>query len=558
MLDPACGDGELIMSIANRLTREEISFSITGFDSNAQYLNAAKSRLERFTNCPAHWVEGDFLEYAGSSDQQLTLGFDSVNSNKPTVSADVIIANPPYVRTQVLGADQARKLAEKFELKGRVDLYYAFLVAMTNSLKNNGILGVITSNRYLSTKSGESIRKFLTEHYDILEVIDLGDTKLFDAAVLPAILIARKKTRQLSDSQPRFIKLYEELNGHQGLFESANSIYDVLNHKEAGYFQVNGKRYKKTEGSLTFGATKTSTWELLSDDETKWAKKIDKAASCRLGDLFKVKVGIKTTADAVFIREDWDTLQLNKPEANLLKPLISQETIGAWVSSDNHQLKVLYPHYDDKGTKRTINIDQYPEAKAYFLSHAERLKARKYLIKAGRQWFEIWVPHHPAVWSLPKLVFPDISANPRFYFDTKGYVVNGNCYWIAARTDSEIRTLLLIQGIANSKLMTKYHDLTFNNKLYAGRRRYLSQYVERYPLPNLTSPESDRIVEIVCLLNTTNDSEKITDLEYELEETVADAFGVSPIRHLEQANQFEIVGREEQKNAAVAEAEFFD
>jgi hypothetical protein len=45
----------------------------------------------------------------------------------------------------------------------------------------------------LSTKSGESVRKFLNENYEILEIIDLGDTKLFDAAVLPAIFIGRKK-----------------------------------------------------------------------------------------------------------------------------------------------------------------------------------------------------------------------------------------------------------------------------------------------------------------------------------------------------------------------------
>ena len=61
-------------------------------------------------------------------------------------------------------------------------------MAMTNALKKGGILGVITSNRYISTKSGSDIRKYLLDNYEIIEIIDLGDTKLFDAAVLPAIL----------------------------------------------------------------------------------------------------------------------------------------------------------------------------------------------------------------------------------------------------------------------------------------------------------------------------------------------------------------------------------
>src|SRR5699024_5853841 len=95
---------------------------------------------------------------------------------------DMIIANPPYVRTQVLGAEKAQDLGAKFHLKGRVDLYHVFLVAMTRHLKENGLICVITSNRYLTTAGGKDIRKFLDENYEVLEVIDLGDTKLFDAA----------------------------------------------------------------------------------------------------------------------------------------------------------------------------------------------------------------------------------------------------------------------------------------------------------------------------------------------------------------------------------------
>ncbi|MCK9413801.1 MAG: hypothetical protein M0Q53_15990 [Prolixibacteraceae bacterium] len=49
---------------------------------------------------------------------------------------------------------------------------------MTESLKEDGILGVITSNRYLSTKSGESIRKFLSENYEILELENLLEIKV--------------------------------------------------------------------------------------------------------------------------------------------------------------------------------------------------------------------------------------------------------------------------------------------------------------------------------------------------------------------------------------------
>jgi hypothetical protein len=87
--------------------------------------------------------------------------------------------------------------------------------------------------------------------------------------------------------------------------------------------------------------------------------------------------------------------------------------------------------------------------------------------------------------------------------------------------------------VSNSKLMTKYHDLVFNNKLYSGRRRYFTQYVEKYPLPDFNSPIAKSIIKIVKKLNAENDAEKISLLEEQLEIKVADAFGVSPIFKLD-------------------------
>jgi len=537
ILDPACGDGELLLSISTKLAKAGHLFSLSGYDFNKSYLSSAQIRLQEVDSQHTTLTNGDFLEAISLPNQQFSFGFDGGSHVKINELFDIVIANPPYVRTQVMGSGNAQKLAQKFNLKGRVDLYYAFLIAMTNSLKDNGILGVITSNRYLSTKSGESVRKFLTENYNIIELIDLGDTKLFDAAVLPALLIGRRKTTRQLPSPARFVKLYEELNGYQGDCKPVATVYDILNTQEKGYFSVNEKRYKKTTGTLTFDSP--NGWDLLSESETEWTSRIDAAASYRVGNLVKVKVGIKTTADRVFIREDWDQLAEAKPENELLKSLISQETIQAWGATENQHLKVLYPHYSLNGTKRTVPIEKYPKAAAYFRSHEEQLRSRKYLIDAGREWFEIWVPHHPSVWALPKLVFPDISASPRFYFDTNGNIVNGNCYWIAAKTAEEAQLLLLIQGVANSKLMTKYHDLAFNNKLYSGRRRYLSQYVERYPLPDPNSPVAAKIVALVNQLNACDNPTQLASLAYELEEAVAESFGVDPIHHLEQAGQFE-------------------
>lgn len=541
ILDPACGEGALLLSLGEKLTARSVTVNLIGFDSNLDYLTTAKTSIHEKGWKNASLKNEDFLEAVvlPNSAQANTGSIQTDLFSEPAkcggvgknIKADIIIANPPYVRTQVLGSDKAQLLAKKFDLKGRVDLYYPFLISMTESLKEGGILGVITSNRYLYTKSGTSIRKYLSENYEILELIDLGDTKLFAAAVLPAILIAKKKAKAV-DSNPLFIKVYEASKEYVGDTECVSTIYEALNSHTANYFKLGSKSYKVTKGVLKYEVGSEEAWGMLTDEELNWITKIQKASPCTVGDIFKVKVGVKTTADNVFISDSWDSLGKEKPEASLLKGLLSQENISRWTAVENSALQMLYPHYSEGGKKYTVDIEDYPLAMKYFRSHEVQLKGRQYVIDAGRKWYEIWVPQKPEVWKLPKLVFPDISLEPRFYFDKSGKIVNGNCYWIAAKNKVEEEHLLLIQGIANSKLMTKYHDLVFNNKLYSGRRRYITQYVEKYPLPSLSSPVASEIAQLANELNNSFDQSDISILEYKLEQKVAQAYGVEPVYEL--------------------------
>lgn len=531
VLDPACGEGALLSSISKKLKDKGINFELMGFDSNEHFLKTASLNLKsNLSKISVTLLNKDFLEQISPESKQQELFTNNSLSNSINGTVDMIIANPPYVRTQILGADYAQSISKKFNLKGRVDLYYPFLMGMAYALKENGLLGVITSNRYLSTKSGASVRKFLKKNFEILEIIDLGDTKLFDAAVLPAIFIGRKKASK-PNLHARFIKVYEELNGYKGPLKSASDIYDMIGSKEDGFFGIENKKFKKTSGVIKFIDSKDSSWALLSSEENKWVNKIKESAKNVVGDLFKVRVGIKSTADKVFIKDDWES-QKYVPEAELLKDLISQENINSWAVSDDKKLRVLYPHYAKNGKKHTINLEQFPAAKNYLESHREQLSNRKYLINAGRKWYELWVPQNPSSWEKPKLVFPDISTYPRFCFDESKRIVNGNCYWIVAETPKEVDYLLLIQGLANSLLMTKYHSLMFNNKLYSGRRRYFSQYVEKYPLPDINSTSSQKIISLAKNLNNPETVNK-EELIIKLEEAVANAFNIQPVLNLD-------------------------
>lgn len=140
VLDPACGDGNLLCAINEALPREmQRRVTLIGIENDDASFASLQARQQQFSGCLTDLIKGDFLEFFG--------GNDLFGSHAGLEPVDCIIANPPYVRTQVLGAKRAQQLATRFGLSGRVDLYQAFLVAMARQLRPGGVLDVITSNR---------------------------------------------------------------------------------------------------------------------------------------------------------------------------------------------------------------------------------------------------------------------------------------------------------------------------------------------------------------------------------------------------------------------------
>ena len=235
-------------------------------------------------------------------------------------------------------------------------------------------------------------------------------------------------------------------------------------------------------------AIHTDAWSLSTAETTGWLESIRRKQFATFGELGKVRVGIKSTADEVFVRDDWDCLpEAIRPESRLIRPLLTHRQAERWLPQAVRPTRVIYPHGSEYGRRFPVDLDKHPKAKAYFERHRERLTRRKYVIDGGREWYEIWVPHNPEDWAKPKIAYPDISEHPRFFFDSSGAIIQGDCYWITLRVGVDPDWLLLMLAVANSTFITKYYDAVFHNKLYAGRRRFMTQYVSKFPLPDLSA-----------------------------------------------------------------------
>ncbi|WP_431963122.1 Eco57I restriction-modification methylase domain-containing protein [Nocardia sp. bgisy134] len=692
VLDPACGDGELLLALHREAAAHlpGVRLRLTGYDLDESGLAAARTRAAA-EHIEVDWHAGDFLADAAD----LADG-----------SFDAIITNPPYVRTQQLGGDTARLLSRQYGLRGRIDLTHPFVAVAPRLLTTGGALGLLCANRFLTTKAGANIRSILLGELSPVELYDLGDTKLFAAAVLPAITIA---TRGGRGAVCRHVSAYEvpideslcsgnlfdalvadsgSLVRHNGRTfavevgtlstgvpaspalrpasaaepapgrdegastpsgrswtESVGS--DVYGGSEdagapggrggaesvdSGVYggsedagapgwrgrteSVDGRAHGRTEAGATSsrrsrtesvdssahgrseaggtssgrgraervdsdahgrseaggasggrgrtesvdspahgrseaGATPSgrsrtesddarahrrsegggahTAWRMSRPSVDAWLNRVGAGTWRSFGEVARIRVGIKTTADRVFISDRWDQAR-PCPEPELLLELITHHDLAPWRIERSADTRVLYP-YDTAAPRRVpVDLREFPRAAAYLRRHRSTLAARKYVTGSGREWFEIWVPQRPNLWRVPKLVFPDISERPRFALDRSGAVVNGDCYWISlddlgGDTERAQRLAYLLMGVANSALGLRYYDAVCGNRLYSGRRRWITQYVSRLPLPDPDRPASAEIAALIAQLvdgdHTPDDAAR-----HRLDELVDAAFGL--------------------------------
>ena len=339
ILEPAVGDGELLLALLQNLKSYPNHIEIYSFDTNRQSLLRAERRFEsEFPDIPSKFYHYDFLQLYNPEDAA-----DIVNPHPEQYTKfDLIIANPPYVRTQILGSRKASEISKKFLLTGRVDLYQPFLIAMLSKLKHGGSMGAIVSNRFLTTKSGAGIREYIKEKICVDEVFDLGDTKLFEASVLPALLFCSNK--EITNGRPEFSSIYECQNNGAN-YEA--TIFEALKSKQTQTFKSRtGKFYQIKQGTLNFdSAAPKEPWTISNDETDTWLETVKRNTKRTFGEVSQVRVGIKSCADKVFLNKKWDELGENKPE--VLVPLLTRKHLKRYCIDEtlqkSSQRQVLYP-----------------------------------------------------------------------------------------------------------------------------------------------------------------------------------------------------------------------
>jgi hypothetical protein len=104
---------------------------------------------------------------------------------------DIIIGNPPYIKISKVNTKNLLK--DKFKISGDIDVGALFYFVAYDYLHGDGIVCYVTSNKWLSSLSGASIRRFIKENFRIVRFVNTYRVRLFEAHMEVCIVLALKE-----------------------------------------------------------------------------------------------------------------------------------------------------------------------------------------------------------------------------------------------------------------------------------------------------------------------------------------------------------------------------
>lgn len=352
---------------------------------------------------------------------------DSLLSDNDLFSTqyDLIIGNPPYLGHKAVNTQYKSVLYERYNdvYRDKADISYCFFKRAMELLKPGGSLNFITSRYFMEGPSAANLRGYLTA-YDIEEIVDFGDSRVFaDAGVAVCIIRIRKQPNR---HQLKIIKLddYEK------------KTYLPADITQAPYFLVKDSSLKQ-EG-----------WMFLREEEQAVFELIEQLTTHSVGEIFDSYQGIITGCDKAFVL-DAELAEDLRIEPELLKPWVKNSQLEKnYIQETNKRL--IYANFIE-------DISKYPNAIRYIEKYKEKLLQRRECQKGIRPWYQLQWGRSSQCFESEKIIYPYKAGENRFAVDNKGLYCSADVYSLIlkeAYTDSY--SLEYLSAILNTKLSEFY------------------------------------------------------------------------------------------------------
>ncbi|MGL2618951.1 class I SAM-dependent DNA methyltransferase [Helicobacter pylori] len=415
-------------------------------DENERYANALEWRFE-FPEVLDD--EGDFL------------GFDC------------IIGNPPYIRQEHI-KDLKPLLEKQYQdfYNSSSDIYTYFFALAYHLLKEKGFSAFITSNKYARAKYGAKLRELLLKKTTLVSYMELNALKVFESATVDTSIIYFIKQAPPKESD---FKYYEPTPNDKDDLKSTPHLSMKQNALSTESFIFADTTLLDLRDKIEQSGTPLKDWDI------------------------QIYRGILTGANEAFIiptdkrdaiLKNCDDLQKDERGMSerertkeLIKPILrgkdikrySYEWAGEWIIN-THNGYTSAP----KSKIPPIDIEKYPAIKAHLDAHWNTIATR---CDQGDTPYNLRNCAYLEDFEKEKIVWAEMTDEPRFIYDNKGFLINQTCYFIA-RDDKYLFAIL------NSKVIYFFMRQIASN-LGEGAFRWIKQFIERLPIPQITEKNQE-------------------------------------------------------------------
>lgn len=391
---------------------------------------------------------------------------------------DVVIGNPPYVRQELLGSVQKNFFSTKYieSFNYSADLYVYFYNLSILILKKEGLLGFITPNKWMERKYGFELREYL-KSFEIIKIINYGELKIFeDASTEPEITIIKNVINTNSEIQYSMIKT---------LYDAQNYFYDLKFYKKE---TLNSSIWKFTDSSVNDILGKFNNSNITLNQYTKGG----------------VYYGIKTGLNEAFIINQSTKNQISEKDSKsnfILKKMVEGDDFKSW--NLNHSGRYMI------ATQFNLDVQkEYPAVFEYLENFKDKLIKRQ---DKGLNYWNLRTCDYYDKLEQPKLIYYHTAVKHSFYFDTEGYYISANCYFIS-NADR------YLQCVLNSKLFNfvkKYLFPSFGDSENGGRVRLDANKMINLPIKDVSDDVKAQYSKFAELLTIYNNDFQSQSLKFQ-------------------------------------------
>ena len=290
----------VITAVAEHAGRVKIDFGDPAIGSGIFFATLLR-HVDQTRIRSAVGVELDVLRAELTAEKWAARNLEVVTGAFPDIRLDsgsrsLIIANPPYVRSQKLDRDVTRRwqieLAGELDIQvsGRADLYVYILLSCHRWMAPGAVAAWLLPTEFMQTDYGRAVREYLTTYVQLRRIHTFDSTKpLFEnARVSSTAVFFQNRPPEANDAV---------------IVSSGGTIASPVEQRELHIKDIHGLH----------------KWAPAAWDSRPTRPSPD--YSYRLGDLFQIKRGIATGANHFFVKSLREVKMLDIPR-RWRRPLI--------------------------------------------------------------------------------------------------------------------------------------------------------------------------------------------------------------------------------------------